>query len=130
MLNAFNEIKDLLLSTAQENAFCWTSDRLPSAIAKGAVGAAKAKFKEDWGQKRIGSTLQNSKICSSAQGGHHSLIQRIYQQIQDLWDPWASSEAKGMKCHGRLANSTLLPTCPLGSFPYVQPPGQAHAALL
>lgn len=47
MLNAFNEIKDLLLSTAQENAFCWTSDRLPSAIARGAVSAAKAKFKED-----------------------------------------------------------------------------------
>lgn len=47
MLNAFNEIKDLLLSTAQENAFCWTSDRLASAIARGAVSAAKAKFKED-----------------------------------------------------------------------------------
>lgn len=46
MLNASNEIKDLLLSTAQKNAFCcWTSDRLASAIAKGAVGAAKAKFK-------------------------------------------------------------------------------------
>lgn len=81
------------------------------------------------GQEKIGSTLKNSKFCSSAQGGHQSLIQQIYQQIQDFWDPWADAEAQGTKHHWRLANSTLLPTCPLASFPYVQPLGQANAAL-